>query len=268
MKRIVRKIIPNRTKKIIRKYLPDKVLRVLSKIKFWMLGVILTVQMWVMKVLKPTPGTERWLVFKELEYGGLVKDISRDVVSDNDPRTPEQVVSEGMTGGDRMSKLFHGYADIYAKYLEPFTKKQEHITLLEVGILQGTGVAIWSDLFKNGRIIGLDIDLDHIKANRKFLESKGAFKNNNLELHQFDQYEDNEGYISSILKEDSVDVCIDDGVHYDEAILKTLSDTLPFLSETFVYFIEDNDNVYRKIKQQFPGLEVKNYGEMTVILSK
>lgn len=269
MKNIVRKILPNRVVKIIRKILPNQVLGVLSKIKFLIVRIIFTIQFQFLKLLRPSVGTEQWLVLKELQYGGIVKDIPRDVVSENDPRTPEELIKGGMTGGDRMSRLFHGYADIYAKYMAPYVEGEAPVVLVEVGILQGTGVAIWSDLFKKrGRIIGLDIDLKNIKNNISNLKSKGAFKYNNLELYEFDQYKNNEEYVSTILKGDKINICIDDGVHYDEAILNTLSDIYPYLSENFVYFIEDNKSVYQEIKKRFPDLQVNNYDEMTVITNK
>ena len=98
-------------------------------------------------------------MLKELEYGGYVINIPRNIVSNKDPRTKEQILWGGMTGGDRMSKLHQGYAKIYAKHLRPFIQREKPVVLVEVGILRGTGVAIWSELFPNGRILGLDIDL-------------------------------------------------------------------------------------------------------------
>lgn len=67
-----------------------------------------------------------------------------------------------MIGGDRM--LHHGYAKKYAEYLLPFLNRVQPVTVLECGILRDTGIAIWCDLFQEGRIIGLDIDwLSRIK---------------------------------------------------------------------------------------------------------
>ena len=134
-----------------------------------------------------------------------------------------------MEGGDRMSKLHKGYGKIYAKYLQPFIQGEKPVVLIEVGILKGTGVAIWSELFLNGRIIGLDIDLSHIKQNMDSLKRKGAFKNSNLELYEFDQFQDNRRLLKEILKNDKVDICIDDGCHFDEAILSTIKSVKPFL---------------------------------------
>ena len=45
------------------------------------------------------------------------------------------------------------------------------------------------------------------------LKKKGAFANNNLELYGFDQFQDNQNLLGRILKNDKIDICIDDGVH-------------------------------------------------------
>ena len=53
-------------------------------------------------------GTPEWLVLAELKYGGLQTEIPRRKVSGNDPRTPSELVTGGMIGGDRMSANHHG----------------------------------------------------------------------------------------------------------------------------------------------------------------
>jgi hypothetical protein len=249
-----------------------KIWRFIEKIKFSVSFLILKFisifELIWLKILRPRTGTEKWLVLKELEYGGYVTSIPRNIVSNKDPRTKEQLLWGGMEGGDRMSKLHHGYAKIYAKYLRSFLHRQKPVVLVEVGILRGTGVAIWSELFPNGRIIGLDIDLTHIKQNMDNLKRKGAFANNNLELYEFDQFQDNRELLTIILKNDKIDICIDDGCHFDEAILSTIKSVKPYLSDNFVYFIEDNSIIHETIKRMYPEFKVENFGEITVISSK
>ena len=70
----------------------------------------------------------------------------------------------------------------YAPSLEAGT-----LIIAEFGILKGTGLAIWCDLFPDARVIGLDIDLGHFEENRSTLERRGAFKQNKPELHEYDQ---------------------------------------------------------------------------------
>lgn len=204
------------------------------------------------------------ITLKDLEehFGGLQKNVVRNKIS---KLTPSDVKfnPDGMTGGDRMTQ--HGYAKHYAKHLLTFVNNQTTpYTILECGILKGTGLAVWSTLFPNATIIGLDIDLSHTKNNLDFLKSKGAFKNNKLELYEFDQFADNKLYIKEILKERKIDIVIDDGFHSDFTILNTLECLTPYLSNNFCYFIEDNKTVYSKLKEYTSNKTFK-YKQLSVI---
>ena len=168
-----------------------------------------------------------------------------------------------MIGGDRMSRFHHGYSPIYARYIRPLVGRP--VILVEVGILKGTGLATWSDLFPEGRVIGLDIDLGHIQANMPILTALGAFKNRNILLHEFDQFADNRALLGTILGDTKIDVVIDDGFHSDEAILTTLKSILPYLARSFVYFIEDNVTVASAIAVAYPQFSVASFGEITVL---
>jgi hypothetical protein len=216
----------------------------------------------------PEPGSTEWLILAEHKYGGLERQVKRRKISKLDPRKKEEIATGGMVGGDRMNEMEHNYAPLYSRYLKPFMDRQLRIVLVEVGILKGTGVAIWSELFAKGRIIGLDIDLTHITNNLGNLKKIGAFKNNNIELYEFDQFLDNKENIGKILKGEKVDIVIDDGVHLDYAVINTLSSFLPHLKDRFIYIIEDNKTVYKEIIKLYPNLDIVNYGEITVIKNK
>jgi hypothetical protein len=153
-----------------------------------------------------------------------------------DQRKPEQLSLGGMTGGDRM--LHHGYAPRYAQFLAPFVGEKQ-LTVAEFGVLKGTGLAIWCDLFPDARVIGFDIDLTHVRENRDFLVSKGAFTKNEPELQKYDQLVDGSGRLQTVLCDSKLDVVIDDGLHFIEAIVTTWRSVQPFLAAKFVYFIED-----------------------------
>lgn len=186
---------------------------------------------------------EKRLIDLEEHFGGYHTGVSRNKISPKIP-TDAKLHPAGMTGGDRMSRSRHGYAKYYAKHLSRFVDdNKKPYTILECGILRGTGLAIWSTLFPNATIIGLDIDLSHTKNNLDFLKSKGAFENNNLELYEFDQFADNTLYIKEILKDRKIDIAIDDGFHSDFTILNTLDCLTPHLSSNFCYFIEDNRTI-------------------------
>ena len=237
------------------------VVKFLQKIKSWIFSIR---EKWVLLFInEPDPGSSEWLIRTEIKYGGIVCGVSRTKVSSCDPRDRKSIKRGGMEGGDRM--LHHGYAEKYAQFLRTLVQNTKPITLVEVGILMGTGLAIWCDLFPDGRILGFDIDLSHFHRNFDSLVKKGAFIENQPELYEFDQLANNKEYLNSILLGDEVDICIDDGLHSDEAILNTFENLEPFLSDNFVYFIEDNPEVHNKVSIMYPELLIKTAGELTIV---
>ena len=215
---------------------------------------------------KPSKGSADWLALCELKMGGLQRHVKRTKVSDYDPRTQEKILEGGMTGGDRM--IHHNYSKVYERYLRSFINKTDSLNILECGILKGTGLAVWSELFPTAHLIGLDIDLDHTKSNLDFLRGIGAFEHNKLSLLNFDQFAPDTTELGELLGPQNLDIIIDDGFHSDETILNTLRALKPFFADTFVYFAEDNVTVSQKLKNQFPEYTVESYGQMTVITPK
>ena len=206
------------------------------------------------------------LIQLEKKYGGVKKGIPRRKVSPLDPRNPEKIQNGGMLGGNRMDPDEHNYSPHYARYLEKKIDQDKPLVLIELGVLCGTGLAIWADLLPKGsRIIGLDIDLSHFSDNRENLENAGAFQKNAVEVHEFDQFIDNTEYLCHILRGDLVDIVADDGVHFHNAILQSMINLYPYLEKDFVYFVEDNRTVFRKIMAAFPKLTVDRQGYMSII---
>jgi hypothetical protein len=212
-------------------------------------------------------GTPQWLCVTEIKYGGLRTNVPRHKVSPLDPRSREEIETGGMIGGDRMSAgqdgFGHGYAESYAEFLKPYLDRK-HLTVVEAGILDGIGLAIWSTLFPDADIIGLDIDLSHFEANRDNLIRLGAFRHKAPEVFEFDQFVDNKDYLGKILDGRKIDIMIDDGYHEYETNLKTLRSAEPYLAERFVYFIEDNDQVFEPLQREFPLHRFISRGELTI----
>lgn len=161
---------------------------------------------------------------------------------------------------------FHGYAELYSQHL-PVERNADGrgMVIVEIGVLLGTGLAIWSELFPEARLIGLDIDPDRAERNLPRLRKMGAFAARAPELYEFDQFEDNASLIKNILKGDKIDICVDDGYHSDRSILQSLKDFTPHMVPEFVYFVEDNAQVHEKIRKDYPQFGVENSGELTII---
>ena len=188
----------------------------------------------------------------ELKYGGLQKNIIRKVKSRFE--TNNRMLH---TGGDRMNSMYHNYSKTYAKFMEDHIDSK--LNIAEVGILNGIGLAIWSDIFKNSNIFGFDIDTSIYYNNKNNLINRGAFQFKKPIINRLDQYLDNTEYIKEKLESiesnniiNKFDIVIDDGCHLNIPIIKTFESFLPHLSENFVYFIEDNKDAYLQIKESYP----------------
>lgn len=205
-----------------------------------------------------------WLKRCELHFGGLTVKVRRLKVSSLDPRTKDQIFKGGMTGGDRM--IYNSYATVYSQWLPKEFDKE--LNIVEVGILKGQGLALWSRLYRFANIFGLDIDLTHTKNNLPYLQSLGAFLSGNLKLVEFDQFSPDNFDRKLIGDNDRFDIIIDDGFHSIEAIMNTLDFMYPYLSDDFVYFIEDNQFVHEKIAESYTEFSVYSYGNMTVLKRK
>lgn len=204
----------------------------------------------------------------------------RNHTSDLDPRRPEEYsagyVRKGEKflpthiGGDRMSMKYHGYSIPYSYYLQKFSEvcSKKRPVIVEVGVLRGVGLAIWCDLFPEARVIGLDLDPGIFLANKENLIEMGAFKKNDPEIHYFDQFEDNRLSLEDVLQGDVVDVVIDDGAHTEEAILKTASSIQPYLSDEFLYFVEDFGNLGVIFEERFAGFSSSFNDGMTVVFPR
>jgi hypothetical protein len=97
------------------------------------------------------------------------------------------------------------------------------------------------------------------------LKIRGAFRDGDPELHEFDQFLDNRELLASILGDDRIDVYIDDGFHSIESIMTTLRSATPVLADRFVCFIEDNSKVHEEIRRAFPEFSVESCERLSVV---
>ena len=150
-------------------------------------------------------------------------------------------------GSDRMSGKYHDYSKCYAAWLNEWRQRVENspedfnpLLVAEIGILKGSGLAIWSDLFGcDAQIHGFDRYLQNTVDNMGFMKSRGAFAKDNLHLHKMEQMNDNSAMIQEIANGRRFAFVIDDGYHTLESIWKTFGSFKPSLHQNFLYIIED-----------------------------
>ena len=204
------------------------------------------------------------LQYLEQKYGGYVTNVNPTIerIEFNSKIKPISHV-----GGDRFNDLSgHNYSDYYVKYLEKI--KGNRITLLEIGILKGTGLAVWSEYFNKVDLYGFDWDLGNINNNLDYLFNLGAFKINKPKLYQYNQLTNNQQWLVENFNDIKFDVIIDDALHKDEAIINTFNELQPYLSDNFTYFIEDNTTAFKKLAVNYPNYNFDNSGQITVVTKK
>jgi hypothetical protein len=197
------------------------------------------------------PGTWEWLALTENRYGGFKAGVT----------------TGKCRGGDRMSPFYHGYGETYEEFLKPLLpRRQDRLIVVEIGILNGSGLAIWCDLFPHARVIGLDINLANFEGNRRALEAAGAFAENAPECYEIDQLDvqGSRKVLADVFSNQKVDMVVDDGLHTTESIRNTLRLMLPHLARPFVYFIEDNWDSFDTLAAEHPEFKWSQRGEMTV----
>tara|TARA_B000000609_G_scaffold158381_1_gene156320 strand:+ start:940 stop:1671 length:732 start_codon:yes stop_codon:yes gene_type:complete len=209
-------------------------------------------------------GSKNWLIYQEIKFGGFKTKLARNRVSKYDHRSEDELKIGGMTGGDRM--LIHGYAKHYSKFLNKFINNRFNVyNILEIGVLQGTGLAIWSELFPNSNIYGADIDPAYFNSNLEFLKSQGAFKNKIPFIIEFDQLDTSPENFEAF-KGSSFDIVIDDGLHSKDSIMNSLNVFFKKLNSGGLYIIEDvKFNLLKELQTLRTEASIFNFDQLYII---
>jgi hypothetical protein len=206
-----------------------------------------------------------YLQLLEIKFGGYITEIAATI----DSSKVKRIYSGNNTGGDRMNVFFHDYSSKYSEYLSPLSQSDELIRILEVGILKGTGLAVWSEYFNNKEIYGFDYDLGNFENNKSNLIELGGFKDGLPITLFYDQFADNSETLKKTFGDRKLDVVIDDAFHSDESIINTFDELQPYLAEKFVYFIEDNRSAWKKLQDKYLNYRFDyNDDELTVVTRK
>ena len=153
-------------------------------------------------------------------------------------------------GCDRMNH--QDYAPYYAQALPKHVKQ-----IVEMGIFQGHGLAMWSVLYPESDIIGLDIDPDRYLKHKAVLESQGAFPNGDPKVLCFDELSpDSWKEVALHLEPESVDVWVDDAIHRTGVIIKAWNHARKYIRRGGVYIIEDNDEIPKIMREDYDRSDV------------
>lgn len=152
------------------------------------------------------------------------------------------------TGGDK-----ERYFSIYEKYLHNY--KEKKINLIEIGVLEGDGLILFSNYLPYANITGIDIDIYPFKNKLLHWKNIGAL-NNPPEVFEINSCIKDAVY--NIFHEKKFDIIIDDGNHHPIAVINTFETMYPLLNINGIYFIEDITNYrFETLKEYFNKNDIK-----------
>lgn len=133
---------------------------------------------------------------------------------------------------EHLSDKWQPYFEVYERHLQRFVGKP--VTLVEVGIQKGGSLEMWSSfLGPQSRIIGIDVDPECINL---------KYKQSNIEVVIGNQSDTN--FWDSFMKENSIDILIDDGGHFMHEQIITFEKVFPKMNMGGVYICEDTHTSY------------------------
>lgn len=149
-------------------------------------------------------------------------------------------------GTDKSSEI-HNYCDKYQKYL-PFNRDQK-ISILEIGVLNGQSLLTWKDYFYESKIVGLDINLDC----KQFDDPKNGIT---VEIgSQVDPV-----FLNDVMRNHGpFDMILDDGSHMNDHVIFSFQHLFQSVKSGGVYVVEDVATSYW---ESYGG---KRYGEGTMM---
>lgn len=119
----------------------------------------------------------------------------------------------------------HNYLNKYQKYLQ--FSRDAKIKILEIGVLGGSSLNMWSEYFYNSEIIGVDINNECKKyATDKIKIEIGNQSDLNFLKYLVDKYK-------------YFDLIIDDGSHLNEDVLNSFNFLFNYVKAQGMYVVED-----------------------------
>lgn len=136
----------------------------------------------------------------------------------------------GIEKGTDKSSRDHNYLNKYDFFLNKW--KEEEIVLLELGVLNGASIDMWSSYFANGKIYGVDIDeqcLKYAGGNKEIIIQDLGWENN----------------LENLGENLHPDIVIDDASHFWSDQIKAIWHLLPKVKSGGVFIMEDLNTSHR-----------------------
>jgi len=134
---------------------------------------------------------------------------------------------------------WRGYDRVYSHYLRD--KLDDKVKLLEVGIHSGYGLLSWCNIFKNGKIYGMEYKQDFLHLYEKITQEHKKYSEVDFNFGDSRSKSTWQRY-----EKESFDIIIDDGSHEPGDQIDTLEVGFEYLKPKGFYFIEDISQRYFK----------------------
>lgn len=152
----------------------------------------------------------------------------------------------------------HTYFNVYEELFSPY--RDLPINILEIGILAGESLKLWSSYFVNANIVGIDtftrVSFNDVHQN--------LTKFKNVTIYNIDSFGSDEYSRARFLEINNnikFDIIIDDGNHTSHAQLHTFNNFSSMLNNNGIYIIEDirdHDGHLNNIIDNIPDMQIVN----------
>lgn len=158
-------------------------------------------------------------------------------------------------GGDKASG-WHDYLGAYERILLHLPLSAN---LLEVGIRGGSSLALWSEYFPYGKVVGIDKNIQTFSKYKSVFERHGAFSRGNVEVLQANGTDASvlEELASVGIGEGFANVIVDDANHWAAQQIARFEVLFPsMLAPGGVYIVED---VHIQAPYSHDGIQARAY---------
>jgi hypothetical protein len=146
----------------------------------------------------------------------------------------------GIKHGTDKSSTYHDYLNFYERHFHCL--KDKPIKLLEIGVLEGASLAVWEEYFAQGTIIGVDIDPETTRLQRRRVLIETADQSNIEEL------------VGIGMKHGPFDIVIEDGSHMWEHQITSFRTLFPFVKGGGIYVVEDLQTNFGEMETSYRGV--------------
>lgn len=139
----------------------------------------------------------------------------------------------------------HSYGRVYEKHLKEF-EGRNNLTILEIGIGNGSFLQVLHEIFPNATIYGVDIDLSYYRYDKS---------NSRIHLFQMDgTQESTADYLNQCF-----DLIIEDASHLPHDQKETLDVFAPYLKKNGMYVLEDIVHGNEVLKKDLETIGYKHH---------